>query len=69
MFNSCCQDLLVSISTEYPELIGYQGLYHPVKNETTGRGGIETFFCISIFTGDLRACRKPEQTLFKDLGW
>ncbi len=39
MFNSCCPDLLVNISTEYPELVGYQGLYHPMINETTGRGG------------------------------
>ena len=39
MFNSCCPNLLVNISTEYPELVGYAGIYHPNKNETTGRGG------------------------------
>ncbi len=39
MFNSCCPDLLVNVSTEYPELVAYQGLYHPLENETTGRGG------------------------------
>ncbi len=45
MFNSCCPDLLVNVSTEYPELVGYQGLYHPMKNETTGRGGTILFTC------------------------
>ena len=39
VFNSCCADLLVNVSEEYPELVGYQGIYHPRLNETTGRGG------------------------------
>ena len=39
MINSCCADLLVNVSAEYPELVGYEGLYHTRINETTGRGG------------------------------
>ena len=56
MFNSCCADLLVNVSTEYPELVGYQGIYHPTINETTGIGGEVKFFlhalvhiCVSNF--------------------
>ena len=54
MLNSCCPDLLVNISTEYPELIGYEGLYHLTKNETTGRGGKK----IPVLTGDFEAGRR-----------
>ncbi len=39
VFNSCCADLFVNVSEEYPELVGYKGIYHPRLNETTGRGG------------------------------
>ena len=68
MFKTCCPDLLVSISTEYPELIGYGGLYHPIKNETTGRGG-KAKKIITVFRSDLKAGRKQEQTLLKNFRW
>ncbi len=65
MFNSCCADLLVNVSTEYPELVGYQGIYHPTKNETTGIGGKVKFFlcalvhiCVSNFRKRLSVMEK-----------
>ncbi len=59
---NCCTDLLVNVSSEFPHLQRYAGVYHPTQNETTGRGGssslkaLQTWFltevelyCSSIF--------------------
>ncbi len=52
MINSCCADLLVNVSAEYPELLGYEGLYHPEINETTGRGGkVKLIFVLEHLQG------------------